>query len=145
MPLVEVWSPEGPVVEFSGDESWERLQERNFGRLALSVDDQPDIYPVNYVCDRQTVLFRTAAGEKLRELMINRRAAFEVDADIEAGTWSVVITGRASVLRVEPELNEQQRDTLPPWIPSEQMVWVRIVPEQIRGRLFEHHVPIQPM
>jgi nitroimidazol reductase NimA-like FMN-containing flavoprotein (pyridoxamine 5'-phosphate oxidase superfamily) len=136
------WSPQGPVLELSVDESWERLRERNIGHLALSVDDQPEIYPVNYVCDRQTLLFRTASGEKLRELMLNRRVAFEVDAAVESGTWSVVASGLATVLDQQPTLTEVQLGALPAWIPTQQMVWVRVVPDRVRGRLFEHHLPV---
>lgn len=136
------WTPQGPVLELSEDECWEHLGERNMGHLGISIDGQPEIYPVNYVCDRQIVLFRTAAGEKLRELMVDARVAFEVDATIDSGTWSVVVNGRACVLTDDPQLSEQQRDTLPPWIPTQLMVWVSITPDRVRGRLFEHHLPI---
>ncbi|MEO6116950.1 MAG: pyridoxamine 5'-phosphate oxidase family protein [Pseudolysinimonas sp.] len=136
------WSPQGPVRELSDDEVWVRLAQQNLGHLGISIGDQPEIYPVNYLCDGQTVLFRTAPGEKLRELMINRRVAFEVDAAIGVGTWSVVITGRASVVSTEPELTQQQRDSLPAWIPTQQMLWVRLVPEHVRGRFFEHRLPV---
>jgi nitroimidazol reductase NimA-like FMN-containing flavoprotein (pyridoxamine 5'-phosphate oxidase superfamily) len=136
------WSPQGPVLELPDDESWERLRERSLGHLGVSVDGQPEIYPVNYVRDRQTVLFRTAAGEKLRDLMINRRVAFEVDAEVENGTRSVVVSGRASVLPEELPLSVELRDSMPPWIPTQEAIWVCIVAEHIRSRQFEHHLPI---
>ncbi len=136
------WSPQGPVLELSEEDCWERLGSRNVGHLGISIDGQPEIYPVNYLVDGGTLLFRTAAGEKLRELMTDRRVAFEVDAEIDAGTWSVVITGHASALATEPELGEQQQESLPPWVPTQRAVWVRVTPQVIRGRLFEHHLPM---
>jgi hypothetical protein len=37
------------------------------GRLVTSVDGQPEIFPVNFVVQHRSVLFRTAEGTKLAE------------------------------------------------------------------------------
>lgn len=136
------WSPQGPVVELSDVASWDLLRGKNFGHLGLSNDDRPDIYPVNYSCDGHTLLFRTAVGSKLRELAHNRHVVFEVDAETEGSVWSVVLKGRAVGLDVDPVLDDEVLDAFPPWIPIEPFRYVRIVADSLRGRLFEHRLPI---
>ena len=75
---------------------WELLRESVVGRLAVTVDGGPDIFPVNPVVDHGTIVFRTSAGTKLAAAK-GRDVAFEVDGyDIStAQAWSVVVKGRA--------------------------------------------------
>ena len=136
------WSPQGTVEELSDAASWDLLRGRNFGHLGLSEGGRPDIYPVNYLCDGETILFRTAEGSKLRELTHNRHVVFEVDAETDGGVWSVVLKGRAAHLDLDPTLTDQELDSLPPWVPIQTYVYVRITPDSLRGRLFEHRLPI---
>ncbi|MBK4349049.1 pyridoxamine 5'-phosphate oxidase family protein [Lacisediminihabitans changchengi] len=130
------------MTELSDDSAWKLLEERNFGHLGLSHNDLPDIYPVNYAVDHRTILFRTAAGEKLHELTDNRHVVFEVDSETSNGTWSVIAKGHAKALTHDPELVERVADAFPPWIPIEPFVFVRITAESIRGRQFTRHVPV---
>jgi nitroimidazol reductase NimA-like FMN-containing flavoprotein (pyridoxamine 5'-phosphate oxidase superfamily) len=51
-------------------ECWTLLRTADVGRLALVVDDCPEIFPVNFVVDHGTLLFRTAAGSKLAALPV---------------------------------------------------------------------------
>jgi hypothetical protein len=136
------WSSQGTVEELSDAASWDLLSSRNFGRLGLSEYDRPDIYPVNYLCDGNTILFRTAEGSKLRELAQNRHVVFEVDAETEGGIWSVVLKGWAVHLDDDPSLTDQELGSLPPWVPVQPFVYVRITPDTLRGRLFERRLPI---
>lgn len=53
------------VVELSAAESWALLRRAVVGRLALTVDGRPEIFPVNHMVDHGTVVFRTAVGTKL--------------------------------------------------------------------------------
>ena len=46
------------------------LRTREVGRLAVSSADHPDIFPINYVLDRGTVVFRTAEGTKLAAALL---------------------------------------------------------------------------
>ena len=68
------------------------------GRLAVSITDLPDIFPINYVVDRGNLVFRTAEGAKLAAALVGRGVAFEVDGyDADAGeAWSVVVKGYAT-------------------------------------------------
>ena len=57
-------SPDGEVIEhtLSGVPPDGSAQ---VGRLAVSIKEQPDIFPINFVVDHGTVVFRTAEGTKL--------------------------------------------------------------------------------
>ncbi len=81
-------------------ECWELLRSAEVGRLAVSILERPDIFPVNHVVDHGRIVFRTAAGTKLAAAVLGRAVAFEVDGyDPVAGeAWSVVVKGRAREL-----------------------------------------------
>jgi nitroimidazol reductase NimA-like FMN-containing flavoprotein (pyridoxamine 5'-phosphate oxidase superfamily) len=134
------WSPQGPVTEITDTESWALLESSSFGHLGLSVDDRPEVFPVNYAVDGTTILFRTAAGTKLHSLVANRFVAFEVDSEGPAGTWSVVTKGTAAVLIDAEDSAAADLVAFPPWIPTVPYVYVRITPETIRGRQFQHYL-----
>lgn len=118
-------------------ECWELLGSLALGRLVTYADGQPDIFPVNYVVQRRTVLFRTAAGTKLVSSAINDRVLFEVDDHNVAEAWSVIVRGRARSLRTPEELEEAQRAQVLPWTRPEKTHYVRIVPESVTGRRFQ--------
>lgn len=131
------WSPQGAVVEISDAASWELLAASTLGRLGVSSGGLPGIYPVNFVSDGGSILFRTANGEKLQRLRENEHVVFEVDGEVDRGAWSVVVTGIAEVLAAEPDAPESGLATLPPWAPIEPYLVVRIRPTAVRGRRWE--------
>jgi uncharacterized protein len=122
-------------------ECWELLGSLALGRLVTYADGQPDIFPVNYVVQRRTVLFRTAAGTKLVSSAIDNRVLFEVDDHNVAEAWSVIVRGRARSLRTPEELEEAERAQVLPWTRPEKTHYVRIVPESITGRRFQFGSP----
>jgi nitroimidazol reductase NimA-like FMN-containing flavoprotein (pyridoxamine 5'-phosphate oxidase superfamily) len=132
------WSPQGPVEELSEAICWTLLQLESFGRLAVSIDNQPQIFPVDYYAADNDILFRSAAGTKLRDIGLNSTVAFEVDLRTRATSWSVVINGAARVITDENEITIADRAPLPEWIPTAPYVYVRITPQTIRGRRFVH-------
>jgi uncharacterized protein len=134
---VDGWSPQGAVAELSTEECWLRLGLGTRGRLGVSVDDSPGIYPVDYAVDDGTILFRTGAGEKLDRLRSNDRVAFEVDGETERRAWSVVVTGVAHELPDEPTPDSAATDQLPPWAPVAGYVYIRVVPTAVRGMRWE--------
>jgi nitroimidazol reductase NimA-like FMN-containing flavoprotein (pyridoxamine 5'-phosphate oxidase superfamily) len=84
-------------VEILSDrECWKLLRESVVGRLAVTVDGSPDIFPVNPIVDHGTIVFRTSAGTKLGATK-GKNVAFEVDGydSDTARAWSVVVKGRA--------------------------------------------------
>lgn len=55
-----------PTNKLTFEERSELLAEDTLGRLALVVDGHAEIFPVNYVLDRRSIVFRSAGGTKLR-------------------------------------------------------------------------------
>ena len=83
----------------SDAEAWAHARRGDIGRLAVIVDDHPEIFPVNYLVDRGSILLRTSAGTKLAA-SVGQAVAFEVDGfEATAGdAWSVMIKGVAHEL-----------------------------------------------
>ncbi|MGZ4608982.1 MAG: pyridoxamine 5'-phosphate oxidase family protein [Actinomycetes bacterium] len=117
---------------------WMMLRTAEVGRLAVSVNNVPDIFPVNYVVDHGTIVFRTAAGSKLTASGSNPLVAFEVDgydAPSEEA-WSVVVKGRAEEINHLHERIESMDLPLFPWHAAPKSRFVRITPESMSGRKF---------
>ncbi len=76
---------------------WAFLRSAEVGRMAVVVDGEPEIFPLNYIVDHGSLVFRSAPGTKLAALDTASLVAFEVDGyEPEAGqAWSVVVKGRA--------------------------------------------------
>jgi uncharacterized protein len=125
-----------PMTTIGEDESWALLSSVTLGRLATSVGDVPDIFPVNFVVQRRTILIRTAEGAKLSSVAVNHRVAFEADLhDVEQG-WSVVVKGMAHVVQNALELHDAERAQVMPWTATTKLRYLRIVPTAITGRRF---------
>lgn len=129
--------PQEPVDTLSEDESWALLEGANFGRLAVSVSNQPEIFPINFYADGRSILFRTAEGTKLLELTINSAVAFESDSHTDAQAWSVIVKGHAAPLERQEEVYAAEQLPLTPWIPTLKYIYVRITPTEITGRRFD--------
>lgn len=125
-----------PVASLTPEECRQRLGTQEIGRLVTRVGDVVDIFPVNYVLDAGSVLFRTAEGSKLFELTVNDEVLFEVDDHTEADAWSVVIRGHAHRLATSDEVERADALPLQPWIPTLKYNYVRIEPTSITGRFF---------
>lgn len=136
------WSPQGPVTELGRDSAWELLNDSTFGRLAVSVDNHPKIFPVDYYSDGSSIVFRTAAGTKLHDLLMNRFVAFEVDYRNDSVAWSVVVDGTARVIADQDEVDAAERLPLPSWVPVQTYVFVRIIPTRLHGRRFQRHLTV---
>jgi nitroimidazol reductase NimA-like FMN-containing flavoprotein (pyridoxamine 5'-phosphate oxidase superfamily) len=126
-------------VEFlSADVCWKLLRSAPVGRLAVIVDDRPQIFPVNYVVDHATVVFRTADGTKLTASARGSAVAFEIDGYDEATrqAWSVVLKGQAAEIRGLHELLDTMHLPLAPWQSDPKHRFVRIDPDEVSGRRF---------
>jgi uncharacterized protein len=126
-------------LELSDADSWELLSQAVVGRLALIVDERPNIFPVNYKVDHGGVVFLTAGGGKFAGA-VGHSVAFEVDGyDVEtASAWSVVVTGTATeVVRLYDVLSVFVGPPLRPWHPSHKSHFIRIEPDSITGRRFQ--------
>jgi nitroimidazol reductase NimA-like FMN-containing flavoprotein (pyridoxamine 5'-phosphate oxidase superfamily) len=96
-----------------------------------------DIFPVNYVVDGESVLFRTAQGSKLFELTVNDEVLFEVDDHTDTDAWSVILRGRAHPLERSEDVERADGLGLRPWIPTLKYTYVRVEPTALSGRAFE--------
>jgi hypothetical protein len=54
-----------PEYSLTMDQCWALLDTEVVGRVALIVDNHPEIFPVNFVLERRAIAFRTAGGTKL--------------------------------------------------------------------------------
>ncbi len=107
------------------------------GRLALCVQGEPEIFPINFVIDHGTIVFRTSEGTKARSAE-KAAVAFEADGMSVPGAevWSVVIKGHASTINRTPELMETVHLPLHPWEAGRKDRFMRLVPGTISGRAF---------
>jgi len=131
-----MFADEKAITNLSRTEAWELLQSRTMGRLAVSVAGQPDIFPINYHADDNSVLMRTASGTKLLEVTINQSVAFETDVYGPHEAWSVVIKGQAVILENPADIAAAESLPLRSWIPTEKPVFIRILPSEVTGRRF---------
>ncbi|BBX74436.1 pyridoxamine 5'-phosphate oxidase family protein [Mycobacterium shinjukuense] len=125
-----------PVTVLSADQSWQRLSSVALGRLVVSIADEPEIFPVNYVVQDRTVLFRTAEGTKLFVAVTNPKVAFEADDHNVTEGWSVIVKGHARVLNTDAEIRKAEDAQLRPWIATLKTHYVRVIPSEITGRHF---------
>ena len=126
----------GGVVALDERECWERLGTQELGRLVTRIGDEVDVFPVNFVVDDRSVLFRTAEGSKLFELTADDRVLFEADDHTDTHAWSVVVRGTAQRLETADEVAHADALDLQPWIPTMKRNYVRIVPSRVTGRAF---------
>lgn len=124
------------VVELDEHQCWELMRSQEVGRLAVAIANHPDIFPINYVVDHATVVFRTAEGTKLAAAVLGESVAFEIDGETGGEAWSVVIKGRAVEIERMYELFDAVELPLYPWHAAPKHRYVRILPEMVTGRRF---------
>lgn len=84
----------------SRDECESVLLRNNVGRIAYAIHDRVSIVPIHYVFVNGWVYGRTGSAGKLREILRNRRIAFEVDEHSELFDWkSVIVHGPLYVIQ----------------------------------------------
>jgi nitroimidazol reductase NimA-like FMN-containing flavoprotein (pyridoxamine 5'-phosphate oxidase superfamily) len=120
------------------NECWELLRGADVGRLAVAIANAPDIFPVNFVVDHGSIVFRTAEGTKLAASVLGRSVAFEIDGyDAAAGdAWSVVVKGEAVEIDRMQDVFDALDLPLFPWHAGPKHRFVRIEPAEVSGRRF---------
>jgi nitroimidazol reductase NimA-like FMN-containing flavoprotein (pyridoxamine 5'-phosphate oxidase superfamily) len=124
------------VTELTSEECWELLREEEFGRLAFRLVDEVHITPINYAVDGDSLLFRTAEGNKLLAVVMGYDVAFEIDRYGEEWARSVVVRGPARLLP-EDEAHRAENVPLRPWTSTLKYNVVEIEPKVVSGRAFE--------
>ncbi|KWX59445.1 pyridoxamine 5'-phosphate oxidase family protein [Mycobacterium sp. NAZ190054] len=127
---------DAPVTELTETESWQLLGSVSLGRLVTTVNGWTEIFPVNFVVQDNTLLFRTAEGTKLLTSALNEYVVFEADDHNVVEGWSVIVRGKARLLATSTELADARRAGLYPWIATQKERFVRISPQAVTGRRF---------
>ncbi|WP_115787183.1 pyridoxamine 5'-phosphate oxidase family protein [Arthrobacter silvisoli] len=124
--------------ELDTEECWRLLRETGVGRLGVIVDGRPDVFPVNYKVEDNTLLFLTGAGTKTRAIDDGGAVALEADAvSSEFGmAWSVVVKGNAMRSDSTREALESLSKALFPWQGSGKDQLFRVVPDSVTGRRY---------
>ncbi|WP_308012108.1 helix-turn-helix domain-containing protein [Actinacidiphila acidipaludis] len=128
---------ERPVLaRLTEPECWDKLGTHGVGRIALPSEPGPAVFPVNYVVDTKTILYRTAE-QGAAAPRSGASVSFEtdrIDDDLSQG-WSVLVTGTAE--RIDDAAAAERlaaKHDLEPWAGGERALWVRVRPTQVTGR-----------
>lgn len=123
----------------SEDQCRDLIASQSLGRIAFTIGDQPEVFPVNYAADGLVVVFRTAEDTKLMQAAV-RKVAFEVDSwDPDRGVaWSVVLKGVAQEVTsgIDPFSETLRKRPLLPLAPGVRERWIAVYPGEITGRRF---------
>ena len=122
-----------PIVEeLDRDTCLRLLGAQSVGRLAVAREDgPPHVVPVNYTLLRESVVFRSVPGTKLRQL-VHEPVTFEADSWDSEGGWSVVVEGLAyEASDREMEVEDIQLDS---FAEQQNSRWVRLMPSSVTGR-----------
>ena len=133
MPVVDArtW-----IEHLSIQDCWELLDAAAVGRVGVIIDDAPVIFPVNYVVDDRSIVFRTDPGAKLQALGRTPAVCFEADETqvVSKTGWSVLVKGQATEITTAAEARSVADLSLEFWTIGPKTHWVRITPGEVTGR-----------
>ena len=125
------------IEELTVQECWELLGSARVGRLAVCMSGRPGIFPVNFVVDDETIVFRTApapssprsrtSASPSRSTTTTPTAARRPASSSTAGPWR------------SPDADDRDRALgLPlfPWHVAPKGHFVRITADSVSGRRF---------
>jgi uncharacterized protein len=123
------------------DKCLELLGYRSVGCIAVVRDNQPLIFPVNYIVEGRIVVFRTDPGTKLT-WATHGHVAFEIDSTdlLYREGWSVLVQGIGEEITDAPGTwSERIRAlVLAPWAGGAKDHWVAIASPVFSGRRITH-------
>jgi uncharacterized protein len=122
------------------DACWELMSRCEVGRVGVTIDVLPAIFPVNFVVIDRRILFRTAPGTKLAAATAGAIVAFEVDdyRGADRSGWSVLAVGPAEVVHDLDVTFEVLAAGLEPWADGVRTNIVRVTPGFVSGRRLVH-------
>jgi uncharacterized protein len=127
------------LEEIPEAECLEILDQHSLGRIAVVVDGQPQIFPVNYALHERIITFRTGSGTKLSDAP-GSKVCFEIDGyEPSAGAgWSVMVQGVAiDATDAFDDVSWAARAAAPwPLAPGAKPFRIAIEPSKITGRRF---------
>lgn len=126
----------GEFLRLDRAESLRMLRTAPVGRLIFTVNALPAVRLMNFAVVDGLIVLRTAADTTIARKLDDVIVAFEAD-DLDAATssgWSVVVTGRATLVS-DPDLMARYRDVpLMPWAPGQRDQFLTITIEMLEGR-----------
>lgn len=137
------------ITQLSTEEALQFLSERSFGRLAVSLQGRPDIFPVNFAMhakssDDVVAYIRTSPGNKLFATASGSHLALETDTIQDATATSApdttatsaIVYGVGRIVQHHEELELVDSLGLKAWIAERKPEVVAIDVEHISGRTF---------
>ena len=118
------------------EECWDLLASKDVGRIATSIANRPDVFPVNYKLDGKDIVIHTVPGTKLAAAVLGPGVAFEIDEFDEVNNlgWSVVAHGAGSEVEKVEDVLRVEALGIRPWTSSPKFRYLRIYVEEIAGR-----------
>ena len=126
----------GEFIWLDRGESMRLLATAPVGRLIFTVNALPAVRLMNFALAGGLIVLRTAADTTVARKVNDTVVAFEVD-DLDAATssgWSVIVTGRATLVTDPELLARYQRVPLVAWAPGDRDQFVEITTELVEGR-----------
>ena len=137
-------SGEWAVEQLPPHECWAAMRTVSLGRLGFSVEEEQEIFPLNYVIDQGTIVFRTSSSSRIGLCLDGRGVAFEADGFAEGVTegtaggmaWSVVVKGHAKAITGLYDSIAAAELPVHPLQPGDKPRLVRITADAVTGRRF---------
>lgn len=124
------------VMQMPSHECWAAMRTVNLGRLGFSVDVEQELFPLNYVVDQGTIVFRTSSSSRIGLCLDGRGVAFEADGFADGMAWSVVVKGHAKEITGLYDNIAAAELPVHPLQPGEKPRLVRITADAVTGRRF---------
>lgn len=125
------------LVEIDEPGCWALLERSTVGRLAVSTDEGPQIFTVNYGVHDGAIIIRTAPGLKLSHASFNP-VAFEVDEldAVHRTGWVVEAIGHAEDITdaIDPRSVRLRETVVDTWVAGDRPNWVAITRSRLSGR-----------
>jgi hypothetical protein len=122
------------IAQLGSQECWDLLHRSGVGVLGTSAGGKPDLFPVNYLVDGHTLLFRTAPGGKVAALEASPNAAFCVLGQDRDSHWSVVMRGSIEMMTDQVEIIGSGALELVSWAAGSKRIFMRLTPRGVEGR-----------
>lgn len=117
-------------------ECWELLRSTPIGRVAMTIGNEVEVFPVNYQAQDEEIFIRTAEGTKLFGIAMGRPVTLEIDDWDDERGWSVIAKCTARQLDHQHEIADANELGLQPWVPTRKNVFVKLTPVKVSGRRF---------
>jgi nitroimidazol reductase NimA-like FMN-containing flavoprotein (pyridoxamine 5'-phosphate oxidase superfamily) len=133
-------SPDGVLAQLDRQTCLALLASRPVGRLVFTHYALPDVIPVNYRMDGESLLIRLGRGSLAATAILDAIVAFEVDdIDLDSRTgWSVTVVGRAHEVTERGQLRRAQELGLSSWVGDARDYYVSIAAQKVTGRRLFH-------